>query len=183
MTSINPSLGPAWTYRILGLICLACNIVACLTVKARTPINIKNHKKLSHIINFSVLKNTDFGIFLIASNIGLFGYFIPYFFLPSYATFLGLSDGFTSGSFFALFSPITACLLGMEQFPLGLSLLLFSNIVLVFGPNIASAIEAGVGTMPFFSYKIFAGVSYLAAAIILVLLKLKIYRNLFARVQ
>jgi MFS family permease len=247
MTPINQSLGPAWTYRILGFICLVCNAVACLTVKAKTPIDARNRKKLSQIINFSVLKNTNFVIFLIASNIGLFGYFIPYFFLPSYATFLGLSDsqgsalvavtaacnfvgriltgfladrigkintnmlftlitslsclliwtfaltygslmafscvfGLTSGSFFALLSPITAYLLGMEQFPSGLSLLLFSNIIPIFGPNIASAIETGVNSTPFFSYKMFAGVSYLVAASILIFLKLKIGRNVFAKV-
>ncbi|KAG1121792.1 hypothetical protein G6F42_012086 [Rhizopus arrhizus] len=247
MMPINRRLGPAWTYRILGFICLACNIIACFTVKARTPVDAKHRKRLSHIINFSVLKNANFVVFLIASNIGLFGYFIPYFFLPSYATFLGLSDaqgsalvavtaacnfvgriitgfladrigkintnmmftlitclsclliwtfassygslmafscvfGLTSGSFFALLSPITAHLLGMEQFPSGLSLLLFSNIIPIFGPNIASAIEAGAGSTPFFSYKMFAGVSYLLAAIILVFLKLKLDRNVFARV-
>ncbi|GAN09958.1 conserved hypothetical protein [Mucor ambiguus] len=247
MTPINRSLGHAWTYRILGFICLVCNIIACLTVKARTLIDGTNRKKLSHIINFSVLKNTDFVIFLIASNIGLFGYFIPYFFLPSYATFLGLSDaqgsalvavaaacnfvgriitgfladrigkintnmmftlatslscfliwtfassygslmafscvfGLTSGSFFALLSPITAYLLGMDQFLSGLSLLLFSNIIPIFGPNIASAIEVGVDATPFFSYKMFAGVSYLVAAIMLIILKLKLDRNVFARV-
>lgn len=247
MTPINRNLGSAWTYRILGFICLVCNIVACLTVKAKISVDAKNCKKLSQIINFSVLKNIDFVMFLIASNIGLFGYFIPYFFLPSYATFLGLSDsqgsalvavtaacnfvgriltgfladrigkintnmlftlitslsclliwafastygslmafscvfGLTSGSFFALLSPITAYLLGMDQFPSGLSLLLFSNIIPIFGPNIASAIETSVNSTPFFSYKMFAGVSYLVAAVILVFLKLKIDRNVFAKV-
>jgi MFS family permease len=247
MTPINSSLGHGWTYRILGFVCLACDAVACLTVKERNPPAVRNRKKLSQIIDFSVLKDVKFVLFCIASNIGLFGYFVPYFFLPSYATYLGLSDshgsaliavssacnfvgrvitgfmadrfgkintnllftiitsisclliwtfafsygslmafatvfGLTSGSYFALISPITAYILGMERFPSGLSLLLVTNVIPVFGSNIASAIESGVSSAPFFSYKMFAGVAYLVAAIFLTILKLTINRNIFAKV-
>ncbi|KAI9480577.1 MAG: major facilitator superfamily domain-containing protein [Benjaminiella poitrasii] len=247
MTAINSGLGPGWTYRVLGFICLFCDIIACITVRERNPPAVKHRKKLSQIINFSVLKDTNFVLFTIASNVGLFGYFIPYFFIPSYATYLGLSDsqgsalvavtaacnfvgriitgfladrigkintnmiftfitslsclliwtfassygslmgfsvvfGLTSGSFFALISPITAYLLGMELFPSGLSLLLLTNVIPVFGPNIASAIEASVNSKPYFSYKMFAGVAYLLSALLLALLKLKYNRNIFAKV-
>ncbi|KAG2202721.1 hypothetical protein INT46_003229 [Mucor plumbeus] len=247
MTGINGSLGFAWTYRILGFICLFCDTIACLTVKERNPPAVRHRKKLSQIVNFTVLKDTNFVLFCIASNVGLFGYFVPYFFLPSYASYLGLSAsqgsalvavssacnfvgrvvtgiladrigkvntnliftaitalsclliwtfasnygslmafstifGLTSGSYFALISPITAYLLGMEKFPSGLSLLLVTNVIPVFGSNIASAIEAGVSSAPFFSYKMFSGVAYLIATIILVVLKLKLNRNPFAKV-
>lgn len=247
MTGINDSLGFAWTYRILGFICLFCDTIACLTVKERNPPAVRNRKKLSQIVNFAVLKDTNFVLFCIASNVGLFGYFVPYFFLPSYASYLGLSAsqgsalvavssacnfvgrvitgiladrigkintnlvftiitalsclfiwtfastygslmafstifGLTSGSYFALISPITASLLGMQKFPSGLSLLLVTNVIPVFGSNIASAIEAGVSSAPFFSYKMFSGVAYLIAAITLVILKLKLDRNPFAKV-
>ncbi|KAL9544195.1 hypothetical protein MBANPS3_007744 [Mucor bainieri] len=247
MTAINGSLGFGWTYRILGFICLFCDVVACLTVKERNPPAVRNRKKLSQIVNFAVLKDTNFVIFCIASNIGLFGYFVPYFFLPSYASYLGLDEskgsalvavssacnfvgrvitgiladrigkvntnliftlitalsclliwtfasnygtlmafstvfGLTSGSYFALISPITAYLLGMDRFPSGLSLLLVTNVIPVFGSNIASAIEAGVSSEPFFSYKMFSGVAYLVATITLVVLKLRLNRNPFAKV-
>ncbi|GAA5815558.1 hypothetical protein MFLAVUS_009070 [Mucor flavus] len=247
MTSINASLGPAWTYRILGFICLAFDMLACFCVRERNPPKTRQHKKLSQIINLSVCKNTNYLLFAFASNIGLFGYFIPYFFLPSYGTFLGftaeqgstlvavssacnfvgriltgiLADrigkintnllftfitalsclliwtfafnygslmafatvfGLTSGSFFALISPICASLLGMESFLSGLSLLLVSNVISVFGPNIASAIETNVNSTPFFSYKMFAGVSYALATIFLLILKLRLDRNFFAKV-
>ncbi|KAI7893434.1 major facilitator superfamily domain-containing protein [Mucor mucedo] len=247
MTSINASLGPGWTYRILGFVCLFCDILACIFVREKNPAAVRHRKKLSQIINFSILKDVNFVLFSVASDIGLFGYFIPYFFLPSYATHLGLTAsqgsalvavssacnfvgriitgfladrigkintnllftfitslsclliwtfafnygslmgfsvvfGLTSGSFFALISPITASLLGMESFPSGLSLLLFSNVLSVFGPNMASAIEAGVSSAPYFSYKMFAGVAYLLAAIFLTILKLRLDRNFFAKV-
>ncbi|KAG0803723.1 hypothetical protein G6F16_014217 [Rhizopus arrhizus] len=30
MNSINSSLGPGWTYRVLGFICLFCDVLACI---------------------------------------------------------------------------------------------------------------------------------------------------------
>ncbi|KAG2212863.1 hypothetical protein INT46_009655 [Mucor plumbeus] len=246
VTPLNRNLGSAWTYRILGFICLFCDIIACIFVKERI-VRKKEKKSFSQIINFGVLKNTDFLIFSIASDIGLFGYFVPFFFLPSYATELGMSDsqgssmiavcsamnfigrlaagaladrvgrlnsniiftlltaisclliwtfafdyaslmgfsavfGFGCGSYFALMSPIAASLLGMELFPSGLSLLLFLNMIPVFGSNIASAIEAGVSSAPYFSYKMFAGVAWLVGALLLIFLKFKINRNPFVKI-
>ncbi|KAI8890521.1 MFS general substrate transporter [Backusella circina FSU 941] len=246
LTKINSTLGPAWTYRIMGFVCLGCDLVACIFVKERVPSN-KHRKKFSQLINFSVLKNTDFLLFLIGSDVSLFGYFVPFFFLPTNATYLGLSAsqgsgliavgsacnfigriivgimadyigklnanlcfvllasisnfliwtfansygtlmafaaifGLSCGSYFALMSPISAHILGMEKFPSGLSLLLMSNIIPVFGSNIASAIEAGVSSTPFLSYKMFAGTAYLAGFLILFGLKLKLNRNPFAKI-
>ncbi|KAI9338857.1 major facilitator superfamily domain-containing protein [Pilaira anomala] len=185
MTSINANLGPGWTYRILGFICLFFDILACFFFCERNPPAVRQRKKLSPIINFAVFKNSDFVLFSIASNIGLLGYFIPYLFLPSYRSTLvaassacnfvgrlmtgylvdrigkvntnvlftfitavsclliwtfafayGSLMAFADGSFFALISPICAALLGMESFLSGLSLLLFTNVFAVFGPNI-----------------------------------------------
>ncbi|KAI8879859.1 MFS general substrate transporter [Backusella circina FSU 941] len=245
-TKINSNLGPAWTYRIMGFVCLGCDLLACIFVKERVPSN-KHRKKLSQLINFSVLKNTDFLIFLIGSNVSLFGYFIPFFFLPTNATYLGLSAsqgsallaigsacnfigriivgvmsdyigkvnahlcfmflasissfliwtfadsyntliafaaifGLSCGSYFALMSPISAHILGMEKFSSGLSLLSMSNLIPVFGSNIASAIEAGVSSTPFLSYKMFAGTAYFAGFLILFCWKLKLNRNPLAKI-
>lgn len=105
MTSINGSLGPGWTYRIIGFVCIFCDILACFFVREKNPVQVRQRKKLSQIINFSVMTNNNFVLFLIGSNIGLFGYFIPYFFLPSYATHLGLTP--SQGS--ALVAVSSAC--------------------------------------------------------------------------
>jgi MFS family permease len=82
LTKINSTLGPGWTYRILGFVCLVCDLMACIFVKERVTSN-KQRKKFSQLIHFGVLKNVDFLIFLIGSDVSLFGYFIPFFFLPS----------------------------------------------------------------------------------------------------
>ncbi|KAI8136872.1 major facilitator superfamily domain-containing protein [Fennellomyces sp. T-0311] len=91
MTPINRSLGGEWTYRILGFICLACGLVACGAVKDRVP-RPKGRKKLGDIIKFDVFKNKKFCIWCAGAIIQMSGYFIPYFFVPSHATYLGLAD-------------------------------------------------------------------------------------------
>ncbi|KAI8333735.1 major facilitator superfamily domain-containing protein [Chlamydoabsidia padenii] len=244
--AVNERLGSGWTYRILGLICFACDLIAVAFVKPRIPVP-RQRKRISDIIQLGVLKDRNFLLFCVGSMVSLLGYFIPYFFLPTYATFIGLSAsqgaalvatssamnflgriaagvcadrigkintnilftvigglsslliwpfaysygvlmayavifGIFCGSYFALLSPITAQLLGFERFPTGLSIMLISNVVSVFGPNIASAIENSVNATPFFSYKIFSGVAYLVGAIFLFTLKIRLSRNLFAKV-
>lgn len=79
-TPLNRILGPSWIYRILGFICICFNLTTCLTVRARVEPN--SSKKLSEIFQLNVLKNTQFLLFMIGSNISLFGYFIPFFFVP-----------------------------------------------------------------------------------------------------
>jgi MFS family permease len=81
VTPINRSLGSGWTYRILGFICLACDIIACVFVRERIP-RPREKKKLSEIVHFDVLKNINFLIFCVGSDIALFGYFVPLFFVP-----------------------------------------------------------------------------------------------------
>lgn len=102
----------------------------------------------------------------------------------SYGTLMTFSAvlGLTSDSYFALLSPITASLLDMERLSSGLPLLISTNAISIFGPNIASAIQAGVDVQPFFTYKMSAGVAYLLSAVIIVILKFRLYRNIFAKV-
>ncbi|KAL1935842.1 hypothetical protein VTP01DRAFT_4982 [Rhizomucor pusillus] len=91
MDAINQSLGGAWTYRILGFICLASNVVTVLLVRERVPRSLKTKKKFSDIIQFEILKDVNFDIWCVIACLQVMGYFLPYFYLPSYATHLGLS--------------------------------------------------------------------------------------------
>ncbi|CAO3667505.1 unnamed protein product [Rhizopus stolonifer] len=91
INAINSSLGHQWTYRILGSNCLHCDIWACILVKPKNP-SPKTRKCLSEMIDLNVLRNTDFLLFCLDSNIGLFSYSVLYFYLSSYATHIGLSD-------------------------------------------------------------------------------------------
>ncbi|KAI8069173.1 major facilitator superfamily domain-containing protein [Gongronella butleri] len=246
MTAVNAKLGPGWTYRILGFVCFGCDVLATILVKPRVPVP-RQRKKLSDIIQLEVLKNVNMMLFTVGSLVALFGYFIPYFFLPSYATYKNMDStqgaalvavssacnfvgrilaGFTAdymgqlntnilftalgglsslliwtfadsygvlmaysaifgifcGSYFALLSPILTQIVGFKKFPTALSILLIGNAISVFGPNIASAIESSVSSPPYFSYKMFSGAAYLLGALILCVLKLRINRNVFAKV-
>jgi MFS family permease len=242
MQAVNSTLGASWTYRILGFITLGMDAISCVLIRERNVTKPRVRKHLSDIIHLNVLKDVNYCIFCIGSVIGLLGYFVPYYFLPSYGTFIGLSPaqrsallavasaanffgrisaGFASdrvgkinvnivftilgglsslliwtfawtygslmaysvvfglfcGSYFALLSPITASLVGLERYPTALSLLLITNIISVFGPNIATAIDLGVEAAPFFSYKMFSGVCYIVGAVFLVLLKFRLDSN------
>ncbi|KAG1146190.1 hypothetical protein G6F38_005101 [Rhizopus arrhizus] len=89
-TSINQRLGSGWTYRIMGFICLACDVLACVFVKEREK--KRERKRLREIVQLDVLKNFNFLLFSVGSDIALLGYFVPLFFVPSYASYLGLSE-------------------------------------------------------------------------------------------
>ncbi|KAL0145085.1 major facilitator superfamily domain-containing protein [Mucor lusitanicus] len=243
VTPLNRNMGPAWTYRILGCICLLMNTIACIFIKERVRYSTDKKK----ILNIQVLNNNNFLLFCIAADLIMFGYFVPLFLLPENATYLGLSDtqgsscvivccamsfigriitgavadlvgklnsliifslmtaiaclliwpfaftfpalmifsvvfGIGSGTYFALMSPVTAEILGMEKLQTGLSVLIFANALSTFGPTVATAIDASVHASPFLSFKIFTGVCYLAGVLLLIILKLRINRNLMAKV-
>ncbi|KAI8147829.1 major facilitator superfamily domain-containing protein [Fennellomyces sp. T-0311] len=91
MTPLNNSLGAGWTFRILGFISLASNIMACIYIKDKNPRPAKR-ARLSDIIKIEVLKNKTFRIWCLSATIQLAGYYTPFFFIPSYATWVGLSD-------------------------------------------------------------------------------------------
>ncbi|KAI8880309.1 MFS general substrate transporter [Backusella circina FSU 941] len=86
--TIRSSLGHQWAFCILRFVCLGCNVMPCCFVKERTQ--TEKTTKWTQIIRFDSLKNVNYLLFSVGSGIGLFGYFIPYFILPSYAAYLGL---------------------------------------------------------------------------------------------
>lgn len=77
----------------MGFICLACDLVATALVKERIPRKRKQHKKLSDIIKFEVLKDVNFGIWCAGAALQLMAYFQPFFFLPCKGLALSCSIG------------------------------------------------------------------------------------------
>ncbi|CDH49487.1 mfs transporter [Lichtheimia corymbifera JMRC:FSU:9682] len=244
LTAVNDTLGIGWSYRVLGFIILGCSTIACICLRERVRTTDKT-TKLSQIFNFEVLKDLNFVLWVLGSMIGLMGFFVPYFFLPSYITYLGMSTGdsatiiavlsaanfvgritigyisdrigrlntdiiflilaglssfliwtfaydyqtlmgfavmfgFCNASYFSLLSPITATILGMKRYPTGLSILLLSNAISVYGPSIASAIQTRVDTEPYLTYKIFTGFVYVLGGLILIVLKIRMTKSLLS---
>ncbi|KAG0164234.1 hypothetical protein DFQ30_010249 [Apophysomyces sp. BC1015] len=95
MSPINNSLGPAWSYRVMGFVCLVCDLVAVALVKEIKPVP-KKRMKLTDIVKFDVLKNMNFVLFCIGSDLALLGYFVPFFYLPCKSERNGMS--FTQGT-------------------------------------------------------------------------------------
>ncbi|KAI9498501.1 major facilitator superfamily domain-containing protein [Zychaea mexicana] len=252
LTPLNNSLGVGWAYRILGFVILACAIIACVCIRNR-PTSSNSYakkepqRKIRELFNFEVLKDLNYVLWVLGSMIGLMGFFVPYFFLPSFANYLGISStdssvivsvmsasnfcgriligvvadrigrlntdiicllitgiscltlwmfansyeilmafgvvfGFFCASYFTLLSPITATILGMKRYPTGLSILLLSNVVSVFGPSIASAVESAVDAEPYLTYKVFTGVVYILGGLILSVLKVRMTKSVFANI-
>ncbi|KAG2193418.1 hypothetical protein INT47_006615 [Mucor saturninus] len=138
ITPINKNLGAPWTYRILGFICLACNIIACIFVKAKNPAKkMKGGKSLRSIFQMDVLKDKNFLLWCFASIIGLSGYFIPYFFVPAYATSIGLtaSQGSTLIAVMSASNFIGRIMVGYIGDRIGR---LNSNIIFTFGSSFST---------------------------------------------
>ncbi|ORX53124.1 MFS general substrate transporter [Hesseltinella vesiculosa] len=250
MSPINNRLGPDWTFRILGFVCLAMDGMACLMIKEfpdQERQSEKKNQKLREIIRLSVFKSGNYWLWMIASCITLLGYFNPFYFLPSYGRYYaGMTDnqgsllvaiisifnfvgrastgvladylgqlntiilfnfisslacfllwgyaftfgsmiafsavfGMTCGCYFSVLSPVTSIILGKALFPTGLSFLLITNILGVFGPNFASSLESDLVSQsnyqPYFSYKMWSGACYLASCVVLLILRFRMAKQ------
>lgn len=89
--------------------------------------------------------NTDIIFTLIAASSSL----LIWTFAFNYATLMGfvIVFGFSCGGYFVVMASISAEILGMDRFTSGLSLLLVSNAIPVFGSSIASAIQKSVSAL------------------------------------
>lgn len=73
---------PYRTYRVLGFIVLACDIIAVILVKDRVKRPLFQKKKLSDILKFDVFKHPPYRIWALAATIQLMPYFVPFYYLP-----------------------------------------------------------------------------------------------------
>jgi MFS transporter, MCT family, solute carrier family 16 (monocarboxylic acid transporters), member 3 len=81
------NVGVAWTFRIVGICCLATGIPVAFLVgdlnysRGRVP-----------LFDFSLFRNWTFGFVFLAGSTGVFALFVPPYFLPLFAQSLGLSS-------------------------------------------------------------------------------------------
>ncbi|KAJ7149218.1 putative monocarboxylate transporter [Mycena crocata] len=85
------SLGPAWTFRIIGLLTLAIGLPAAWLIKERTTI------RTTGFLEWSLFRDFRFIVLFFAGAIGTFPLFVPPFFLPLYSASLGLSPSAGAG--------------------------------------------------------------------------------------
>ncbi|CEP09702.1 hypothetical protein [Parasitella parasitica] len=109
------TLGYRWALRIAGFVCFFFLILATIFVK-QSPIQLEKQRLqdeqnqgLTEMYHkqMSLLKNNQFNIMMAVGFITTFGYLVPSFLLPSYATFLGLNP-WVSTNLSAILSAINA---------------------------------------------------------------------------
>ncbi|KAH8549549.1 major facilitator superfamily domain-containing protein [Umbelopsis sp. PMI_123] len=90
MTALLQKFDAGWTYRIIGFICLGLGLASSIFIKEKYP-DKSGRKKITDIVQWSVLKDNNLKLWCAAATIALFGYLIPFFYLPSYAAMNGLT--------------------------------------------------------------------------------------------
>lgn len=81
------SVGVAWTFRIIGVCCLATGIRAAFRVQ-----ELKPPRGRVPFFDFSLFRNWSFSFLFLAGSTGVFALFVPPYFVPLFAQSLGLSS-------------------------------------------------------------------------------------------
>ncbi|KAI8146979.1 major facilitator superfamily domain-containing protein [Fennellomyces sp. T-0311] len=93
MVRVNDSLGPSWTYRLLGITFFATAAAMIPFIKERrVRKSQRKSRRIRHILDVSLLKDMNLMIWVILGPIQLYAMYITFVFLPSNATYLGLTD-------------------------------------------------------------------------------------------
>jgi hypothetical protein len=79
-------------------------------------------------------------------------------------------------------APITATITGMEKYPSGICLYLFSLTAARFGPSLAGAIQSATNKNSFFAQQMFTGLAFILSAFVTVYLKYKLQPKMLAKV-
>lgn len=79
-------------------------------------------------------------------------------------------------------APITATITGMDRYPSGISLYLFSLTAARLGPSMAGAIQTATDKNSFFAQQMFTGLAFVFSAIVTVYLKFKLKPGVFVKI-
>ncbi|KAI7901826.1 major facilitator superfamily domain-containing protein [Cokeromyces recurvatus] len=88
--------------------------------------------------------------------------------------------GFTCGIYYALASPITATVVGIDNISSGLSIMFVASAIAGTGPPIASAIQQATPNAGYIGVQMFAGAVYIFGSLLCVALKVKMTGSLFS---
>ncbi|MCJ1296067.1 hypothetical protein MMC34_007632 [Xylographa carneopallida] len=91
MNSVVEKVGPAWTFRILGLATLGTGLPAAWLIKERSPI------RSATFVEWRLFRDFKFIVLFIAGAVATFPLLVPPFFLPLYSNSLGLSSSAGAG--------------------------------------------------------------------------------------
>ncbi|CDO77904.1 hypothetical protein BN946_scf184692.g2 [Trametes cinnabarina] len=89
LEQLIPRVGFGWAVRIIAFILLVCLSVACLTIRTRLPLS--RNLSLRTAIDLSGFKDPRYTLATVGSFLLFYGFFIPYFYIQTYANFRGVS--------------------------------------------------------------------------------------------
>ncbi|KAI8972734.1 major facilitator superfamily domain-containing protein [Pilobolus umbonatus] len=92
MEPLNTHLGYGWCYRITGFICLFVGIVSFGIFRNKARSESEVITKLKDIFDFGIVKDWRFLLWCLIEILFESAYNVPYYFLPSYATYCGLTS-------------------------------------------------------------------------------------------
>jgi predicted MFS family arabinose efflux permease len=84
MDSLLTRVGIAWTFRILGFVTLGVTLPAAMLLKERA-------RRPSATVEWALFKDPKFVLIFVGSGIATFPLLVPPFFIPLYASSLGIS--------------------------------------------------------------------------------------------
>ncbi|KAI7851003.1 major facilitator superfamily domain-containing protein [Circinella umbellata] len=88
MYTSNSKLGGSWTFWILGIVYFGANILSCALIKEKSK---REQLRVSKSMVKELLVDINFLTFTGAAFLQVLSRNVPFFFLPSYATFVGLN--------------------------------------------------------------------------------------------
>src|ERR1700760_2219373 len=160
MDRLNQWLGPAWTFRVIGIAQLATGLPAAWLLKERNP------TRRAVFIDWNLFKDPSFVILFLAGGIVTFPLLVPPFFLPLYSRSIGLTAssgaGLVAGFNFSsalgrigfglladFIGPLNALLFGLVIN--ALSLLILWPVSTTLGPLVAFVMINGMANGSFFA--------------------------------
>ncbi|ORX61912.1 MFS general substrate transporter [Hesseltinella vesiculosa] len=85
--SLIEKYGIPWAYRIIGLMSFGILLISTCLIRTRQP----RPTSFKFPIQFSMLKDLDFVLWLLGAAVALMGYFTPLFYIPKYGLSIGLT--------------------------------------------------------------------------------------------
>ncbi|EGN96014.1 hypothetical protein SERLA73DRAFT_185513, partial [Serpula lacrymans var. lacrymans S7.3] len=152
-------VGIAWTFRVFGFVTLAATLPATMLLKERS-------RRVAPTMDWSFFKDPKFLLLFFGSGIATFPILVPPFFIPLYASSLGISSGISSvllavfnlssafgrvgfGALGDVVGPLSSLLLALIVS--ALSMLVIWPASTALAPFVVFIVISGVGNGGFFS--------------------------------
>ncbi|KAI9056296.1 monocarboxylate permease [Trametes sanguinea] len=89
LEQLIPRVGFGWAVRIIAFILLVCLSIACLTIRTRLPLS--GHLSLRTAVDLNGFKDPRHTLATVGAFLLFYGFFIPYFYIQSYANYRGVT--------------------------------------------------------------------------------------------